>query len=157
MARYMTRTAPVSYGNRPTSRKQSVLDAAGNIVGSLDVWTHGIINASVRNPDGGQNWLRLTTTDIATAETEVRAEHARLVTEAEWFAKNPKADLERKLKSCDWYSDFSDDHSVWMRGNSQKDEIARLVKLVGAEGEAMHKAACPWLNGTDKSFDQKAA
>lgn len=36
------------------------------------------------------------------------------------------------------------------RGWAQKEEIQRLVKIVGSEGQAMFDKACPWKNGTDK-------
>jgi hypothetical protein len=32
------------------------------------------------------------------------------------------------LEKHDWYYDFSDDHSVWMKGQSQKQELIRLSK-----------------------------
>lgn len=137
---------------RPTCRKQPVLDGNGDLVGQMEVWTHGVISAHVRHPNGNLCWMPLDTKTVSTAENAVRAERLRLVAEEDGYAKNPKADLARKLARCDWYSDFSDDHGVWQRGNAQKDEIARLVKLIGAEGDAMYKAACPWLNGTDKTI-----
>ena len=34
-------------------------------------------------------------------------------------------ELERLLKSHDWYYQYSDDHSVWQRGRDQEGEIRR--------------------------------
>jgi hypothetical protein len=34
-------------------------------------------------------------------------------------------ELERLLKSHDWYYQYSDDHTVWQRGSAQAEEIRR--------------------------------
>ena len=35
-----------------------------------------------------------------------------------------------KLKTHDWYYEYSDDHSVWKRGEAEKDQLRRLQEEI---------------------------
>lgn len=39
------------------------------------------------------------------------------------------ADLERKLQTHDWSYHYSDDHSVYCRGERSWDELSRMIRL----------------------------
>jgi hypothetical protein len=42
-------------------------------------------------------------------------------------------ELETRLKSHDWYCDFSDDHSVWSSGEASRKKILTLITQVNPE------------------------
>jgi len=56
--------------------------------------------------------------------------------------------LEMKVKSHDWYYQYSDDHRMWVRGKDQRHVIDNMMKELFAEGleaEAVeiYNANCP--------------
>jgi len=63
--------------------------------------------------------------------------------------KNPLLELlEMKVKSHDWYYQYSDDHRMWVRGKDQRHVIDNMMKELFAEGleaEAVeiYNANCP--------------
>lgn len=52
-------------------------------------------------------------------------------------------DLEKELRSHDWYYHYSDDHSVWSRGRAQWQKISALLKKAQevdrARADALYK------------------
>jgi len=48
-------------------------------------------------------------------------------------------ELERKLKSHDWWYSMSDDGSAWDRGRKQADDINKLIRDVGDDGKKLYK------------------
>jgi len=56
------------------------------------------------------------------------------------------------LAGMDWYSHYSDDHSVWSAGEARMGEVRSLMKRLGPDAEREFNRACPWLNedGTHK-------
>jgi tryptophanyl-tRNA synthetase len=56
--------------------------------------------------------------------------------------------LEMKVKSHDWYYQYSDDHRMWVRGKDQRHVIDNMMKdlfAAGLEAEAIevYNANCP--------------
>jgi len=51
--------------------------------------------------------------------------------------------LAKKLKEHDWYYEQSDDNSVYVKGQAQKQEIMDLTKKVGVGAENIWKANAP--------------
>ena len=48
---------------------------------------------------------------------------------------NPKLkELEKLLKSADWYYMYSSDHKAYLKGQKQMDDIRKLVKKLGKSG-----------------------
>lgn len=70
--------------------------------------------------------------------------------------ETPMERLRTLLGRMDWYSHYSDDYSVWQRGEAQMGEAKSLVRKLGPEAEAMFNRACPWLN-EDGSRKEDAA
>jgi hypothetical protein len=64
----------------------------------------------------------------------------------EQACETPAEELERRLEGCDWYSCYSDDHSVWSAGDANLRRINELVRHLGPEAELKFNRACPWLN-----------
>lgn len=66
--------------------------------------------------------------------------------------ETPTDRFRRLLAGMDWYSHYSDDHSVWRRGEDNMREVQRLMGELGPEAELEFNRACPWLNedGTQK-------
>jgi hypothetical protein len=57
-------------------------------------------------------------------------------------------DLEQKLKSHDWYSEYSDDYRAWKKGWDDALEIRAMINRLGNiglrdEAEAMYKKYQP--------------
>lgn len=46
---------------------------------------------------------------------------------------NPFDRYVQLLKTHDWYYDYTDDHSVWQRGNRERAEITQMYKALGSE------------------------
>lgn len=70
----------------------------------------------------------------------------------EALVETPMDRFRRLLAGMDWYSHYSDDHSVWSAGEARMSEVRSLVKRLGPEAEREFNRACPWLNedGTQK-------
>lgn len=70
----------------------------------------------------------------------------------EALVETPMDRFRRLLAGMDWYSHYSDDHSVWSAGEARMGEVRSLVKRLGPEAEREFNRACPWLNedGTQK-------
>lgn len=70
----------------------------------------------------------------------------------EKHVETPWERFRRLLAGMDWYSHYSDDHSVWARGEAHMGEVRSLMKQLGPEAELEFNRACPWLNedGTHK-------
>lgn len=51
-------------------------------------------------------------------------------------------DYIKRLKSHDWYYDYSDDHSVWRRGQAAAGELRSMQKRVDPTGEIWNEH-CP--------------
>lgn len=47
-----------------------------------------------------------------------------------------------KLKSHDWFYEFSDDHSVWQRGKAERHDINVLQKELDPDNEVWNQH-CP--------------
>lgn len=45
-----------------------------------------------------------------------------------------------KAKNFDWYYEFSDDHSVWLRGNANKAKLKETARELGDEAVAILEA-----------------
>ena len=50
-------------------------------------------------------------------------------------------DYIQKLKSHDWYHDYSDDHRVWQKGNAEKHEIRNMQKEIDPDFEIWNEYA----------------
>ena len=48
-------------------------------------------------------------------------------------------ELERLLKSHDWWYSMSDDGRAWDRGRKQADDIHKLIRDVGDDGKKLYK------------------
>ena len=48
-------------------------------------------------------------------------------------------ELERLLKSHDWWYSMSDDGRAWDRGRKQADDIHKLIKDIGDDGKTLYK------------------
>jgi hypothetical protein len=48
-------------------------------------------------------------------------------------------ELEKKLKSHDYYFHYSDDHRYYKKGQKEQDEIRKLVKEIGEDGLSLYK------------------
>lgn len=48
-------------------------------------------------------------------------------------------ELERLLKSHDWWYSMSDSGSAWDRGRKQADDIHKLIKDIGDDGKKLYK------------------
>ena len=48
-------------------------------------------------------------------------------------------ELERQLKSHDWWYSMSDDGRAWDRGRKQADDIHKLIKDIGDDGKKLYK------------------
>ena len=70
----------------------------------------------------------------------------------EALVETPMDRFRRLLAGMDWYSHYSDDHSVWSAGEARMGEVRSLMKRLGPEAEREFNRACPWLNedGTQK-------
>lgn len=70
----------------------------------------------------------------------------------EALVETPLDRFRRLLAGMDWYSHYSDDHSVWSAGEARMGEVRSLMKRLGPEAEREFNRACPWLNedGTHK-------
>lgn len=53
--------------------------------------------------------------------------------------QTPLEELAEALASHDWTYQYSDSPSAYHRGERQADAIRRLLKLTGAEGEALYE------------------
>ena len=63
--------------------------------------------------------------------------------------------LEELLKTHDWTFDFSDDHSVWTRGNEERERLRSLALALGEHDAErvsnLWNALCP--NGFERSTE----
>lgn len=64
----------------------------------------------------------------------------------ELSVETPLERFERLLASTDWYSAYSDDHSVWTSGERRMRELRELIGQLGPEAQLAFNRACPWLN-----------
>ena len=75
-------------------------------------------------------------------------------------------ELEKKLKSHDYYFHYSDDHRYYKKGQKEQDEIRKLVKEIGEDGLSLYKQylkqkgliennTTPRLNHYEKFVQQK--
>ena len=55
--------------------------------------------------------------------------------------QTPLEELSEALRLHDWPYSYSDSASAYHRGEKQADNIRRLVRLCGAEGDALYKAS----------------
>ena len=53
--------------------------------------------------------------------------------------KTKMKELERLLKSHDWWYSMSDDGRAWDRGRKQADDIHKLIKDIGDDGKTLYK------------------
>ena len=49
-------------------------------------------------------------------------------------------ELNDLLRKHDWFYSFSDDHSVWVRGETERKAIQEKVESIGVDAEALAKA-----------------
>ena len=68
--------------------------------------------------------------------------------------------LENLLKSHDWTFDFSDDHSVWTRGNEERSRLRSLALTLGEHDSErvanLWNALCPMgFERSTESFEPK--
>lgn len=68
--------------------------------------------------------------------------------------ETPAEEFERLLASTDWYSAYSDDHSVWAAGEGRQRRLQDLIRQLGPEAQLAYNRACPWL---DEDGNRKAA
>ena len=59
------------------------------------------------------------------------------------------AELAQKLQYHDWYYNYSDDHSVWRRGEERSAQIQSEMKYLNSLGleeqtKALWEQYCPW-------------
>ena len=52
-----------------------------------------------------------------------------------------------ELNKHDWYYDFSDDHSVWQRGQKRKDELVAMSQESPQNKALYDKMAKHWFSG----------
>jgi len=74
----------------------------------------------------------------------------------ESLVETPMERLRGLLAGMDWYSHYSDDYSVWSRGEARMSEARSLVKRLGLEAELEYNRACPWLNEDGSRKDAAA-
>jgi hypothetical protein len=65
------------------------------------------------------------------------------------------AELAKKLQYHDWYYHYSDDHSVWRRGEEQGVQIQSEMKYLNSLGleeqvQALWEQYCPWSATNNK-------
>lgn len=65
------------------------------------------------------------------------------------------AELAKKLQYHDWYYNYSDDHSVWRRGEERSAQIQGEIKYLNSLGLeqqtlALWEQYCPW-SATNKA------
>ena len=68
--------------------------------------------------------------------------------------------LENLLKSHDWTFDFSDDHSVWTRGNEERERLRSIALTLGEHDSErvanLWNALCPMgFERSTESFEPK--
>jgi predicted phosphohydrolase len=54
--------------------------------------------------------------------------HSMAIPKAEDLTGEIWTDLEHRLKSHDWYNAFSDDHRVWMAGETSRGILIKLMQ-----------------------------
>lgn len=63
--------------------------------------------------------------------------------------------LERLLTNFDWYYNYSDDHSVWLSGESRHKQIMALVEELGPDAHKIYVKACPWRSNQIKKGESQ--
>ena len=72
-------------------------------------------------------------TQIALGKTEVNEELNQKLKDKKMV------ELEKALKSHDWWYSFSDDQRSWKKGKKESEDIRKLVDLIGDDGMSLYK------------------
>jgi hypothetical protein len=68
----------------------------------------------------------------------------------------PVEELRALLKAHDWFYEYSDDPSIWHRGNAQREKIVRLMRsLASRSPETGKEAAAAWKELSPKSVENE--
>jgi hypothetical protein len=54
---------------------------------------------------------------------------------------NTEQQYRQALAGHDWYYDYSDDHSVWARGKSEREALRDMRKHIDADGKIWNEYA----------------
>ncbi len=57
------------------------------------------------------------------------------------MTSEPEENYRKLLKSHDWYYDFSDDHSVWKRGSSERSTLSGLRRQLDPDSTIWNEYA----------------
>lgn len=111
-------------------------------------------------------WQAINRSELATRESLLQSivepprtyrwpgDFERTLLDWEITLETPAEEFERLLASTDWYSAYSDDHSVWAAGEGRQRRLRDLIRQLGPEAQPAFNRACPWLN---EDGSQKAA
>lgn len=77
--------------------------------------------------------------DIDDQKADAERKEQERVAKAKELGDAGMQDYIQKLKSHDWTYEYSDDHSVWQRGSSERSEIRRLSAILDPKREIWNK------------------
>jgi hypothetical protein len=77
--------------------------------------------------------------DEADAKSNAERIEQQRIAKAKELGDAGMQDYIQKLKSHDWTYEYSDDHSVWQRGSSERSEIRRLSAILDPKREIWNK------------------
>ena len=90
------------------------------------IWT-----AEYIGPHNSTQWVAGTTLEDVAEKVRIQKENDFATEEA--ITSDTEKYLERELQNHDWNYAYSDDHNVWLSGESHKNLINRLMQLIPEE------------------------
>lgn len=106
--------------------KADAMSAVATAIKAKDGWS-----AEYIGPRGNTRWLSgKSLTEVA---RQVRIQKENDFAEEDAIQNDPAVHLERELSCYDWDYAYSDDHSVWLRGEAHSKLIKKLIEQVSVE------------------------